>query len=74
MGQAIRRKELFYRKVGKLHHLRTPIIDDRDETRACDEYGLVLIRPPPAQIQPRDPIPPRRVEINSKHLRKLFNP
>ena len=60
MGQAIRRKELLYRKVGRLHHLKIPTIDDRNEIRARGEYRLMLVCPPPIRIQP--PFPPQALQ------------
>jgi hypothetical protein len=49
------------------------MIDDCNQTRACRQYGLVLICPSPIWVQLWDSSVVRRIEVNRENLCKLVN-
>jgi hypothetical protein len=59
--------------VRELNHLVIPIIDNCNQTGACRQYGLVLVRPPPIWIQLRNSSLGRRIKVDRKDLGELFN-
>jgi hypothetical protein len=58
----------------ELNRLRISIIDDRDQTRACGQHRLMLIRPTPIWVRLGYPSLECGIKVNCEHLRKFLDP
>ena len=72
----IRRQEFFDGEVRKLHHPRTPVIDDGDQTRTCGQYGLFLVLRTPVRLKRRNAslrLSPGRVKVKCKDFGQFLD-